>query len=178
MRKLCVMVILLIASLASTAHADQASHRQAVLKLLEVTNARQMQDQMIVQINNMVEKQFDALDLDANGQEAARKVKKDMAGWLSELLTWDAMKEVYVDIYMDVFTEDEIKEMTAFYQSPLGRKMLQKMPLLLQTTFARTQEMIQKKMPDIQKRLESYTSDLESKYGKDVQSDKAHEPAQ
>ncbi|HEX9022230.1 MAG TPA: DUF2059 domain-containing protein [Geobacteraceae bacterium] len=175
MKRLCVMVVLLIASLASTAHADQASQRQAVLRLLEVTNARQMLDQMVVQIDTMVDKQFDTLDLDAKGQEAARKVKKEMAGWLSDMLAWDTMKEMYVDIYSDVFTEDEINEMTAFYQSPLGRKMLQKMPALLQTTFARTQTMIQKKMPDIQKRLESYASDLESKYKKDGQSDTPQE---
>lgn len=166
MKKLCVIAILLVASLAGTAHADPASHRKAVLKLLEVTNSRQILDQMKAQLNESVGKQFDAMDLDANGREAARKVRKEMAGWLSDVLDWGTMKEMYVDIYTDVFTEDEINELTAFYQSPLGRKMLQKTPALLQATVERTQAMIRSRMPEIQNRLDGYTSDLESRYKK------------
>jgi hypothetical protein len=77
------------------------------------------------------------------------------------------MKEMYVDIYMDVFTEDEINELIGFYQSPLGKKMLDKMPALAQTTLARTQDMVLKKMPEIQRRVENLKAELENRYKKE-----------
>lgn len=166
MKGLFAIAMLLTLTLTGTAFADQASHKKAVLKLLEVTDSRQIMDQMLVQMQTVVDKEFDAMELDADGREAAKKVKTEMAAWMSGMLSWENMKEMYVDIYMNVFSEEEINELVAFYQSPLGMKMLKKMPTLLKTTFEKTQAMVQQKIPEIQRRLEEVESDLQTKYKK------------
>jgi len=163
MKRLTLVLLMLSLTFAGTAHADTTSHRQAVLKLMEVTNVRQITDQMAVEMQAMIGQQFDAMNLDAEGQQTAQKYKMDMAMWLSHMLDWDSVKDVYVDIYTEVFSEAELKEITAFYQTPLGKKMLQKMPELIKSTVQKTQAMMQQKIPEIQRKLEQYESDLQSK---------------
>ena len=43
-------------------------------------------------------------------------------------------------LYANRFTEQELKEMVAFYKSPLGRKMIQQEPVVLDETFQFVQQ--------------------------------------
>ena len=63
-------------------------------------------------------------------------------------------------IYARVFTFEELKELSAFYDSPLGRKLLQKMPELLRECNELSQrmgvevfrEVLQSMQPEFEKR--------------------------
>ncbi len=177
MKKTGVFAVLLIAVLCGTVHADEMSHRQSVLKLLEVANSRQMLDQVAGSINSMLDKQFEALQLTPEGKDAAKMVKKEMSEWFSACFAWEKMRELYVDVYKDVFTEAEVNEMIAFYQSPLGRKMLKKMPELMQVTMEKTQAMLSRNMPEFQKRLQNSIKELELKYNGNNASNRQYELA-
>jgi hypothetical protein len=52
--------------------------------------------------------------------------------------------ELIVPIYDRHFTHQEIKELIAFYQSPLGVKLIQKMPAITQESFQAGQQWGQK----------------------------------
>jgi len=166
MKRLSIVTVLVLATLAAVASADEASHRKAVLELLETTNARKMLDQYMTSFEAMMEQQFSSMDLPPEGQEAAKAVQKEMMDWLSEFLAWDHIKDMYVDVYVEVFTEEEVNELIEFYQSPLGQKLLAKMPELMQKTMQKTQAMLQQKMPEFQQRLQKSLSDLQEKYEK------------
>ncbi|HEV7587359.1 MAG TPA: DUF2059 domain-containing protein [Longimicrobium sp.] len=43
--------------------------------------------------------------------------------FLSRYVTWDAMKDEYAELYAGAFTEEELREMTAFYRTPTGQKL-------------------------------------------------------
>jgi len=49
------------------------------------------------------------------------------------------LEEPLITIYDNNFTDDEIKQLVAFYGSPLGHKMTTQMPQLLQQTIAMSQ---------------------------------------
>jgi len=164
MRKAWMVTLLVFAIATSITFADEATHKEAALKLLEVTNTQKMLDQYMTSFETMMEKQFDALELPSEGREAAKALQKEMMEWLSGFLAWEQMKDTYVDIYVEVFTEDELNELIEFYQSPLGQKLLKKMPELLQKTMQKTQAILQEKMPDFQRKLQKTLSELKEKY--------------
>jgi len=54
---------------------------------------------------------------------------------------WDAfmkeadMSELFekiIPVYEENFTDDDIRQLIAFYQSPIGKKMIEKMPVIMQ----------------------------------------------
>ncbi len=166
MKKIFVFATCIVMLASTIASADEAGERKAVLKLLEITNARSMTDQLMKSMEAMMTSQFEAeaSDLTPEGREALDAVRKDSLKWLSDNLSWDQMRDMYVDIYTQVFTEDEINEIVQFYQSPLGRKMLKKMPELMRLTLEKSQEKVQKKMPIFREKLQKTLSELEAKY--------------
>jgi hypothetical protein len=164
MKRKLIVVLLLVGIGGTAVLADEASHRATALELLEVTNTRKMLDQVMTSIEGMMGQQFASLDLPPEGKEAAEKVQKEMMAWFSEFFVWEQMQGLYVDIYMDVFTEAELQELIEFYQSPLGQKLLTKMPELMQQSMQKTQAMLQQKMPEFQQRLRKTVSELEEKY--------------
>jgi hypothetical protein len=60
--------------------------------------------------------------------------KDIMLQWLTKYMTWDAMAPELTKLYLANYTEGELKELAAFYKSPVGQKTLTKMPELMQET--------------------------------------------
>jgi hypothetical protein len=50
--------------------------------------------------------------------------------FLTRYVTWDALKDEYAGIYAGAFTEEELREMTAFYRTPTGQKLARATPQL------------------------------------------------
>ena len=171
MKNIMIVALLFSVVVTSSLFAGEASHKRAALELLEVANTQEMLDQMMSSISDMMEQQFKALKLPPGGEEAAAAFQREIIDWFSEFFVWEQMRDLYVDIYVDVFTEDELKELIRFYQSPLGQKVLKKMPELMQKSIEKTQALLQSKMPEFQKRLQKTISELKEKYKKDESSD-------
>ncbi|HEY2292664.1 MAG TPA: DUF2059 domain-containing protein [Thermoanaerobaculia bacterium] len=51
--------------------------------------------------------------------------------WYKKVFADGNLEPEMVKIYMGAFTEDELRQMTAFYRSPVGQKSLAKMPEVL-----------------------------------------------
>ncbi|MCE1273561.1 MAG: DUF2059 domain-containing protein [Chlorobiales bacterium] len=133
--------------------ADEASHRKAALELIETVNAKQLLDQMLTSMDRMMEQQFSSMGMTTEQLKEAAPVKREISAWMRSSMSWDSMRALYVDVYMEVFTEQELREIDEFYHTPLGRKMLVKMPELVQVSMQKTQAMMQEKMPELQQRI-------------------------
>lgn len=69
------------------------------------------------------------------GRNAGMQAYRDvMLTWLRKYMTWDAMKPELIKLYTEAYTEAELKELAAFYKTPVGQKSLAKMPELMQKT--------------------------------------------
>lgn len=164
MKRIVIVGLLICACSQSILRADEASHKKTAAELLEVMQTEKMLDQMMDAMEGVMEQSFKALDLPAEGREASKAVQKETMEWFSEFFVWEQMRDLYVDIYVEVFTEPEIRELIEFYKSPLGQKLLKKMPALMQKSMQKTQALLQDKMPAFQKRLEKTITELEEKY--------------
>src|SRR5215831_16947373 len=50
--------------------------------------------------------------------------------FLTTYVNWESVKEETITAYTREFTEPELKQLTEFYQTPLGKKASEKMPQL------------------------------------------------
>jgi uncharacterized protein len=71
-------------------------------------------------------------------------------------------------MYADVFTEDELRQVVAFYKSPGGQAFLDKTPQLMQRSIA----MMQGLMADIMPHLQEMTSKMQKQIDEKRQQEK------
>lgn len=121
-----ILMTVLFSLLALPALAD--GHRDAARELMQVSGTQQIMAQMQLQIETM----FLNISSDAQQNAAQQKIAADYRARVAEILKeemiWDKIEDDIVDLYMTSFSEEELKEMTAFYKTPLGQKMIEKMP--------------------------------------------------
>jgi hypothetical protein len=73
-----------------------------------------------------------------------------MRAFLMKHMSWASLKDDMIRIYTAEFSEQELKELMAFYQTPVGKKSVEKMPVLLQKGAEIGQQKIQKHLPELQ----------------------------
>ena len=52
--------------------------------------------------------------------------------WAEKTLSWEQMGPRMTELYMQSFTEAELRELIVFYKTPTGQKTLKQMPMLMQ----------------------------------------------
>ena len=64
------------------------------------------------------------------------------------------MKEI-IPIYAKYFSEDDILQLIAFYETPLGQKMIEVMPQLTMDSMQVSMRWMQSKVPELQEQLKA-----------------------
>ena len=122
-RALAVLPLLV----CSIAAADEASHREAAFRILDITKGeRSMQTGLKMMIDPIVA----GMKQSGMPEEAVQEVKQAINEWFVHELKWADLKPKIAGSYMQHFTEPELKELLAFYQTPTGQKALEKLPLV------------------------------------------------
>jgi hypothetical protein len=115
----CLLIIALVLPRA-VCLADTASHRKAAETLLTVIKAEQ-------DIQESADRVLDNL-LKQNPQLAPHNVA--VKTFITKHVNWPNLKEDMIALYVQEFTEDELKQLATFYRSPVGQKAADKMPQL------------------------------------------------
>jgi uncharacterized protein len=103
-----------------------SSHDQAVLDLIKLTKVEQ-------QMAASTEAVADAM---TKGNPVLTPFRDVIVEWASKYLTWNAMLPEIAKLYKETFTESEVRELIAFYQTPVGQKVLAKLPEVTQKAFS------------------------------------------
>ncbi|MNF34623.1 hypothetical protein D3C84_154690 [compost metagenome] len=82
---------------------------------------------------------------------------------LDQAIGWNKLKPDMVKLYTTNFSESELKDLVAFYKSPLGKKVLEKMPQLTQQSAQMTQAKLESAVPVVNKLLDDMTKELDPK---------------
>jgi len=100
--------------------ADNVSHRQAADTLLTVIKAEQdIQESADRLAENLLRQNPQLAE-----HNAAIKI------FVAKYVNWPSLKEDMIALYVQAFTEDELKQLATFYRSPIGQKAADKMPEL------------------------------------------------
>lgn len=131
------------APLGAQAYQPADSHERAVMELIEV---------MELEATNA---QSAALMLDAMVQQnpMLAQFKDVFEEFFAEHMRWDAMLPDYVRMYRDAYDDAEIRELLAFYRTPVGQKTVRLMPVLMQQGAEVGQKLVAPHLPELERRL-------------------------
>jgi hypothetical protein len=153
---------LLVLACPTLAQADDASKAVKIEEMLALTHADRIVAQMQAQMQPLMADTIKKMNLPDDAQPMAEEMQKSLTEWISSKLSWERMKPLYVKIYADTLTEEEISGAIEFYKTPAGQSLLNKMPMILQKSIAASQEILTDMVPEIQK----ITDDVARKYKK------------
>ena len=158
MKKLLTVIILGLAVMSSTVQAAPPSSAQ-IERLLQVMEAQKIVDQMIPammqQSRMMVDQNLAKSDTSEADKARANQVMASQEASLRAMLSWTNLKPVYLRVYSDTLSAEEVLAMTRFYESPEGRSVMQKMPQILQRTMVELQPLAQSAMEKMMADLET-----------------------
>jgi hypothetical protein len=92
----------------------------------------------------------------ANNAPEDKRVKftEVMNSFLTKYMNWEILKDQLTAIYAQEFTEKELKDLTTFYISPLGKKLNQKQPALMLKGAAIGQQAVQAHQVELQQMMQ------------------------
>ncbi len=165
---MCLRPSALVISLALlhsfSAFAQETTKTAKIEELLKLTNAEAMLPQIFGQNRAIIAKQLAALDASPETKASAAQTSDKILAQIQERLSWEKMKPEFVRIYDEVYTDEEITGILAFYKSPAGQAFLTKMPQLV----AKSMEMAQRQVADLLPEIQRITKEAAEKSKKDA----------
>jgi hypothetical protein len=176
---LCSIMLLVASSAgaqAQPAKAPDAAKIALIEELLVALKVEQNQQQamemlqnnIVSQYNQAMEPQLKNLGADA---ETRRRTQADVQEFQSRVFTlmaahmsWQTMKPVYVAMYDETFTVDELRPLVAFFKSPAGQVYVDKTPALMSNTMKQMQQVVGDMMPEMQKLSADFMQQMKEKY--------------
>ena len=156
MKKMILLALVLLISLPVAASAGDAERRQLAEEFLTVNKVKDQVDMVYAKVEGIIVSQIEVIDIPEErekNQLAMQKIARDL---LSEGLSWDALKEEYIQLYTESFTEEELQGIIDFSKSPLGQKMAEKSPILMQKSMEIGRQHAQQLMPQVQAAIQEY----------------------
>ena len=153
MKPKMIIVLMMIAGAVFAQSTPES--RSAAATLLDVLKMGENFDNSIQQAMQMQSGMLNQMGLSAEEMAEAQKCMKKSMKPVMEKFCWANMKDMFVDIYAEVFTAEELQGIIKFYESPAGQKFVVKQPQLTQVTMQKMQAVMAEIMPQIQKEAQA-----------------------
>ena len=123
---------------------EKSKHYKAAEELLLTMNMEQaiaesLEQMLALQLRN-----------NPNLQPAEATLKQ----FFNKYMSWEALREDYIRIYMEEFTEKELKDMMSFFKTDTGKKMAAKHTTLMMKGAQLGQNKVQEHMSELQEMLQ------------------------
>ena len=161
MKKLLAALSLSLLALGAKAAPPTDASIERLLEVLQAKKlmdekAKQVQAEIAPKLQSMVEGKSVSPEkrkaLDALG---ARYTEK-MIALVAEGLSWKNLQGALSQIYREVYTQDEVDGLITFYESPVGKSYVEKMPVALQKSV----NLVQAKMLPAASKIEIIAQEL------------------
>jgi uncharacterized protein len=156
---ICCTLVLLV---ATPAVADEKAKVALIEEMLTLTNGEKMMADVLAQQKKVMHDYTSrAAVADPRLNERAdvlnaytQELEDTTFDILTRAMRWETLKPELIRIYSDVFTEEELAASVAFYSTPAGRSLLQKMPELITRSMQIAQKQVEAAMPELQQAIE------------------------
>lgn len=128
--------------------------RATIEKFLQVTDAAAMMEQAYQNTDQMTAQMLSASGVDPKHAQQMQQYMAEVNALVRTELSWDKLEEPMIALYGSVFSETELQDIIAFYQSDAGQKMLKRQPELMQGTMVMMQQQMQQLMPKMKALIE------------------------
>jgi hypothetical protein len=158
-------LLLLLVLTSTTAFAAPASDG-TIKELLTVTRASKLLDGMRNHfdslMSNEIQQALQGKKPSAQEQQAITNMKNRMVAVMQDELTWDKLEPLYLRLYKETFSEEELAGMLDFYKTPAGQAVIEKLPALMQKTMIEMQHVVGNAMPKMQKIQEEFVAEMKA----------------
>lgn len=156
MRNSLILSLLLSASIACSAAPASV---ESINTLLTVTKAEAIVNGMQGQMEQMMDQALVQMLGGRKISEEQRKIieaaSRQFSIVMKEELSWASLKSMYINIYQETFTQEDIDGLIAFYRSPAGAAFIDKMPLVIQKSASAMQTRIPQLMQKMQAAMQN-----------------------
>ncbi|WP_407315667.1 DUF2059 domain-containing protein [Pseudomonas sp. nanlin1] len=159
LRAICTAAVLACAS--GQVLADTASHNASAEAFLMMAHADKLGTPVYMQVQQMFAQRFEQTKAPASKQATLESYQAKANAALDQAIGWNKLKPDMVKLYTTNFNEQELKDLVKFYQSPLGKKVLEKMPAITQQSAQLTQQKLESAVPVVNKLLADMTKELD-----------------
>jgi hypothetical protein len=130
-------IVLALALACSTAFAVDTKPSDASIKeLLTVSESQSVVEGIWGQVDGMMKGMLAQVGqgkaLNAKQQAAVDSFQAKYIALMREEVSWTKLEPMYVRIYQDALSQEEVDGMIAFYKTTAGKAMIKKMPVLIQ----------------------------------------------
>jgi len=136
------VVLVLQAQAFAQQAAEESSHMKAAAELFSVVGGTKLAEAGAQGMMSMVR----------NNPELA-PYEDVFKAWYQKIFAQGDFQRQILELYTGAFSEEELRGLIAFYNSPLGAKALEKMPLLMRQGMAVGERLAQKNAGELQEML-------------------------
>ena len=130
-----------------------------VNRLLAASRAQNMLDAMLPQMEAMQAQQFAQIgekqSLTAEQKAGLQRIQQRTSQTLRQALAWSQMRPMYVDLYKQSFSKEDVLAMAEFYESPAGQSLLDKTPALMQNLMGAVQQKVLPLLEELKTELDT-----------------------
>ncbi len=129
--------------------ADETKEAK-VKELLQVMDSDAMIESMYDQMEMMLKSTSTQMGVQPNEKEIFDEYYSKMMNVMKSSINWEAMEPLMIELHNKHYTEEEISDMLEFYKTDTGRKIIKKMPVVMQESMLIGQSLVQQALPQIQ----------------------------
>jgi len=95
-------------------------------------------------------------------RQAIDDMKKRMVALYANEISYDRMEPLWLPLYRETFSDEEVAGMIAFYKTPAGQSMIHKMPALMKNVMQMQQRVMSQLMPKIQEMSQDFAKEMKA----------------
>ena len=139
------------------AQDDAQARRDEADKLLAAMHTEQMVEGTTTRMLSLVDRFNQSAvkqgNLSTEQSDAIQKAEDEARTTIRTQLGYPALKADFVNAYADAFSIQELKDLTTFYGSPIGQKLVEKQPGLNEKLGQLAQQKVRTVMPGVVQKL-------------------------
>lgn len=105
---------------------------ESVLKMMNALQLQATLDQMVAQLETGMKAGFQQYlqgkELNPVQKAEVSQLQDKMSAAIKDEFAFAKVKDIYIQVYKESFTQDEVNSINAFYSSPAGKAMMEKIP--------------------------------------------------
>ena len=131
---LALTAVFLLGTGSTQAQDDAKARTDAAEGLLTAMHTEQMVEgtttRMLTVVDRFNQSVIKQGNLTTEQSDAIQKAEDEARDTIRKELGYPTLKSEFIQAYADTFSEQELKDLAAFYNSPVGQKLVEKQPAL------------------------------------------------
>lgn len=143
-------------------------YRATIKRFLEVTGSASMGEQISAMMADQMLASISAAGIPVTESVRTAVHEEAVAAFQARFSDMEYLVDVHAPIYREHLSQEELKELIAFYETPLGKKTTRVMPRIAQETGMALQQASFARVPAFQQRVQERL-DAEGAEGAEIQ---------